>query len=369
MSHSGRKRLGVREITSLSFQLHRVIYVSLTQKCPLRCAHCFVESGPERTEHADLEDFRRWIDSLVAAPSVEVVALSGGEPWSHPAALRYAIDACFRAEVYSMVCTSGFWAATPEKASRLLDSYPRPNGLCLSTDVFHEPFVPLRHLRYAVEAAVERGIEVMYQIVDDDPEGSEFMQRFEREVGFDLVGREQVYVVNLAAVGRAAEELSLSRPSEGNGDLEHIPDGPCPWLGAPWLHEDGVVCACSNLEVHRTPDHPLQLGHLNEVDFPALSAATDADPYVQALRILGPRGLVEELPVESWGWDRAAFRGGGVCDLCHSLARVPGLPDRVREAAGREHMASRIAAFRMMVYGETGHLREAGAAPASPEGA
>ena len=340
-----------------------MIYVSLTQKCPLRCAHCFVESGPERTEHARLDDFRRWIDSLVAAPSVEVVALSGGEPWSHPAALRYAVEACHRAGVYSMVCTSGFWAATPEKAARLLDSFPRPSAICLSTDVFHEPFVPLEQLRHAVEAAVQRDIEVMYQIVDDDPEHSEFMRRFEQEVGFDLVSRDQVYVVNLAAVGRAAEELALARPGGAAGDLEHIPDGPCPWLGAPWLHEDGVVCACSNLEVHETLQHPLQLGHLSETPFASMSAAADADHYVQALRILGPRGLVDELPVESWGWKRESFAGASVCDLCHSLARVPGLPERVREAAGRKEMARRIAAFRMMVYGETGHL--SGSAEAS----
>lgn len=237
----------------------------------------------------------------------------------------------------------------------MLNAYPPFNCLWISTDVFHEEFVPLRYLRHAVEAAVARGLDIAFQIVEDDPENSEFMKRFEREVGYDLIGRDQIYITGLGMIGRAAKEVepALVQLKRAGSDLSSITDIPCPWLGTPWLHEDGVITACPNLEVHQKSDHPLRIGRLQDADFGAVSARADEDEYLQALRVMGPRGLVENFPVEEWGWDRQAFKGSSICDLCHSLAAVPDLPARVREAAANGDFSDRIAALRLLIYAET----------------
>jgi hypothetical protein len=344
------------DIVSLTFRFHQAIYISLTQKCPIRCRHCFVESEPTRNEHIEPEEFRRWMDGIAAQPDIKVVFFSGGEPLSNPRALRYGLEVCAREKLYSILGTSAFWAKSPEQAAKLLDSYPPFNCLWISTDLFHEEFVPLPHLRYAAEAAVERGLDVAFQIVDDDPEHSEFMRRFEREVGYDLAGPDQIYITPLGRVGRATTEVEPPLVQIKRGgvapDLSAIEDVPCPWLGTPWLHEDGVVTACPNLDVHKKAAHPLQLGRLHDATFEALSARADRDSYLQALRVLGPRGLAENFPVEEWGWDRAAFKGTTACELCHSLASTPELPARLREAAVAEELSGRIAALRLMLYAE-----------------
>ena len=342
------------DIVSLTFKFHQAIYISLTQKCPIRCRHCFVESEPARDEHIEPDDFRRWMDGIAAQRDIKVVFFSGGEPLSNPRALRYGLEVCAREHLYSILGTSAFWAKSPEQAGKLLDSYPPFNCLWISTDVFHEEFVPLRHLRYAAEAAAARGLDLAYQIVDDDPEHSDFMRRFEREVGYDLVGPEQIYVTPLGRVGRATTEVEppLVQIRRVASDLSGIEDVPCPWLGTPWLHEDGVVTACPNLDVHRKPSHPLQLGRLQDATFETLSARADRDGYLQALRVLGPRGLVENFPVEEWGWERGAFEGTTACELCHSLAALPELPARLREAAAAGDLPGRLAALRLMLYAE-----------------
>lgn len=344
----------LQEITRLSFQFHRAVYVSLTEKCPISCRHCFVESGPRRTEQAELSAFRTWMDGIVAEEGVEVIFFSGGEPYSHPRALRYGLRAALDAGRYSVVCSSGFWAKTERGAGRLLDSYPRMGCLLLSTDVFHEEFVPLGWLRHAAAAAIARGIDVAFQIVDEDQRDTDFMRRFEREVGFDLVPPEQVFFAPLERIGRAAEEVGppLVQITRAGDGFSRVPDAPCPWLGTPWLREDGVLCACPNTEVFRKPAHPLHLGDLGAEDFGAVSARVNQDPYVQTLRVLGPRAVVEQFPVREWGWDESSFGGESMCDLCHSLAAVPGLPARLREAAGTEGFMSRLDTMRLLLYTE-----------------
>lgn len=350
--------MDLADIVSLTFKFHQAIYISLTQKCPIRCRHCFVESEPARNEHIDISDFRRWMDGIAAQGDVKVVFFSGGEPLSNPQALRYGLDVCAREKLYSILGTSAFWAKSLEQAGKLLDSYPPFDCLWISTDIFHEEFVPLGHLRYAAEAAAARGLDIAFQIVDDDPEDSEFMRRFEQEVGYDLVGRDQIYITPLGRVGRATREVepSLVQITGRTSGLSAIEDVPCPWLGTPWLHEDGIVTACPNLEVHQKPSHPLQLGRLQDTTFGACSARANEDGYLQALRVLGPRGVVENFPVDEWGWDRKAFKGASTCELCHSLASVPELPARLRKASAGEEISGRIAALRLMLYAETLHL-------------
>jgi len=346
----------IADIAGATFRFHRAVYVALTGKCPIRCRHCFVESEPSREDQADVEHFTRWIAGVAAAPGLEIVFFSGGEPFSHPLALRAGLRACRDRGVYPIVCTSGFFGKSDESTRRLLDSFPEIPCLWISTDVFHEEFVPLAHLRRVVEIARERDIKVGFQIVDDDPEHSEFMQRFGEVIGHDLVPRDDIVIVPLVKHGRAERELTPNeaaalRPSGATG-FDAVPPTLCAYLGTPWLREDGVVSACPNLGVFRAEQHPLQLGRLDDEDFPALSARADADLYLQTLRIFGPAGLVERFPVEEWGWDRAAFSGSSICDLCHSLAKVPGLPDKVRAAAQRNGDREKLDLLRLVMYQE-----------------
>jgi pyruvate-formate lyase-activating enzyme len=346
----------IADIARATFRFHRAVYVTLTEKCPIRCRHCFVESAPTREEQADVEHFTRWIAGVAAAPGLEVVFFSGGEPFSHPLALRAGLRACTERGVYPIVCTSGFFGKSDESTRRLLDKFPEITCLYISTDVFHEEFVPLEHLRRVVEIARERGIDVGFQIVDDDPEHSDFMRRFGEVIGYDVVPRDDIVIVPLAKQGRAERELTpgeeaMLRP-HGETGVAAIPRTPCAWLGTPWLREDGVVSACANLDVFRAAEHPLQLGRLDDEDFVALSERADADLYLQTLRVFGPAGLVDRFPVEEWGWDKSAFTGSSICDLCHSLAKVPGLPDNVRAAARENGDHEKLDLLRLVMYQE-----------------
>lgn len=346
--------MNLHEIAFRSHQFHRMVYISLTQKCPLRCRHCFVESGPDREEHADIEAYRRWIDGIIAKPDVEILLFSGGEPFNHSHALRYGLERCNAAARYSIVCSSAFWARTADSAARFLDKYPTFSCLWISTDTFHEEFVPLSYVRNAVEVANRRGIFPVIQVVDEGEASNAFLVRLRDEVGADLIKDDQVYLVPLDSVGRARTEL-VALPNESRSTKptwSNVRSSPCPWLGTPWLHEDGVLCACPNLEVYKSAQHPLKLGNLSETDFSSISSQAEHDDFIQALRVYGPRALVDSMPLQQWGWDPDSLRGEGICDLCHSLAQAPDLPHRVRQYLSDPKLSSEIRILRLGLYSD-----------------
>lgn len=121
--------MNLEDIVAVTFKFHRAVYISLTQKCPIRCRHCFVEAGPERDEGAGFANFKTWIDGLLRKADLEIFFFSGGEPYSHPKALRYGLEATAAAGRYSVIATSAFWGKTDATASRMLDKFPKPSGI------------------------------------------------------------------------------------------------------------------------------------------------------------------------------------------------------------------------------------------------
>ena len=73
----------------------------------------------------------------------------------------------------------------------------------------HEEFVPLAQLRTVVERAAARGLQTGFQIVDDDPQHSPFMERFTAALG-DIVPPDHIVIVPLAKQGRAERELTAA---------------------------------------------------------------------------------------------------------------------------------------------------------------
>lgn len=88
------------------FDWRTFVVWDVTYACPLRCIHCYSESGRRASRMLDEASFLRGIDALIEA-KIQVVAFSGGEPTLHPALLpaaRRLRDAGIKANIF----TSGF---------------------------------------------------------------------------------------------------------------------------------------------------------------------------------------------------------------------------------------------------------------------
>ena len=95
----------------------------ITYACPLRCAHCYSESGRRPARTLDRDSAMRVVDVMIAAQAGGVM-FSGGEPLS----VRWAPEAMKRlhdAGVQVTVFTTG-WSIQEKLANTLADSVPTP---------------------------------------------------------------------------------------------------------------------------------------------------------------------------------------------------------------------------------------------------
>lgn len=107
------------------------VWLEITGKCQLSCAHCYAESGPTGTAGTMAgDDWQRVIDQA-AALGVRMVQFIGGEPTLHPDLPRL-IDHALRRQLQVEVF-SNLVHVTPE----LWDTFARP-GVCLATSFYSD---------------------------------------------------------------------------------------------------------------------------------------------------------------------------------------------------------------------------------------
>jgi radical SAM protein with 4Fe4S-binding SPASM domain len=104
-----------------------LIWLELTRRCNLTCAHCYIEGGEARKDEMPASEFYRLIDEF-ADMGVWAIAFTGGEPTLHPEFGNLVRHARKR-NLLVGVATNGMFL-TPD----LLDSLPR-DGVIISVSL------------------------------------------------------------------------------------------------------------------------------------------------------------------------------------------------------------------------------------------
>jgi hypothetical protein len=219
------------------------------------------------------------------------------------------------------VNTNAFWAATTEKASRTLDSIPGITQLMLSTDPYHEEFIPLSNIRNAALAGAERNLEVQIAICTRGGLRDEFVERLVSLIGPDLLTKVRLGVNPTEAVGRA---LFLPE-ANWRPQTNVLPEGRCRQINRPVVLEDGTVMACCNTcATAACKDSPLNLGRLEDSSLEEIHARADTSYIIQAIRSLGPKFLAD-IVIESGAAHllKPNYARNDICDLCSSMMSNP----------------------------------------------
>jgi MoaA/NifB/PqqE/SkfB family radical SAM enzyme len=133
----------------------------ITYACPLRCAHCYSESGRRPARTLDRDAAMRVIDVMLAA-GAESVMFSGGEPLS----IRWAPEAMKRlhdAGILVTVFTTG-WSIQEKLANTLADAVA---GVSVSID---GPDAAIHNAIHGRAGAFERGmraLDILHRVKDE----------------------------------------------------------------------------------------------------------------------------------------------------------------------------------------------------------
>lgn len=291
------------EVDAARAARHRSALLFLTDRCPVGCAHCSVDSRPD-APRLDLDLLGELLAGLLAVPGLAVVGISGGEPFAERRALTLAVQT-LAAERQVVLYTSGVWAFG--RAGWVPPILRRCAHVVLSTDAQHAARLPADRFVAAAQAVHAAGVPLSVQVTGDPAPAADLLAR---AFGPGWAAYAELVPIPLLPYGRAAGTLRLERrPGSWFGR--------CPVADAPVLRYDGRLAGCCNEQV-LTGQGPASLRRTvrTAAEVVAGFAALNADPYLRAVSRIG-LGPLTKL---AGAGDLATREFADPCRLCWALA-------------------------------------------------
>lgn len=286
----------------------------LGYKCNIRCRHClWGDTLDDKTQMAGA-DACDYIDQAVKLGGIREVGFTGGESFLFRTAMKEAMGhADKNYALPSFICTNSSWAKTREQALSILEGYYELglHRLQLSIDDYHQEWVPLERVKYAVEAAIEFGIKCkMVCIVDESTKSKDDYIELLQVVRNELV---EFLEFPVTPTGYAAERIKTSDlPS-----VQGIPSDTCTMLSVVNILPDGSVTLCCGAPFSMSS---LTAGNLKERPLKEIIEEAQWNPVFNALAVgTGSRILAEVLHEK--GEDGFLRRGcyASSCDACQHI--------------------------------------------------
>jgi pyruvate-formate lyase-activating enzyme len=301
--------LTLTELEGIRHEPGRSCLVFLTDRCPVGCAHCSVESRPDSPRIVDQGLFRDVLAGVLSVPGLELIGVSGGEPFVERSALSHLVRECSRASRKVVLYTSGFWAANgkPPWVGEVLVGC---SAVVLSMDAFHATAVGTEALDRVADMVLDAGCSLIVQTVDLPGSLEPALRFVERRRAAAPAGSVEINVVPPLRTGRGRTEFALldTPPRQSLADW-----GACGLLTAPVVRYDGLVVACCNEAVlmGAGPDR-LRRWCRTGADVAEAISTLRTDPLLECMRTAGTSAIAR-LP---WVGDAPDGSYGSICEAC-----------------------------------------------------
>jgi MoaA/NifB/PqqE/SkfB family radical SAM enzyme len=320
------------------------IAISLTNRCPLRCAHCVTDSGPDKDKHQDLlsHHLDHLIDSLPGMHGrIHCISLTGGESGLLPHVTARIVAAAHHEDIAVGIISSAFWAKTLTKAEEFLEKAGSFDAMTISTDVYHLEFVPLSYIRNAFDAATRKGIPTYVRVTTQQTPTlveANLMEEVRRDYG------KWFHHQHLIPWGRAAD-LAIDWAIDPL--VKNVPTVPCPSSG-PHIMENGDVIPCCNALTALPANHPLKLGNIGSDSLTEIWKRAEQNALLTYLRLFGTFSLVEALQQNGFHITNSDV---APCHVCASIFKDQAMSDFLRYWIARPENLLMIAGQLNVLHG------------------
>jgi MoaA/NifB/PqqE/SkfB family radical SAM enzyme len=328
--------------------------IIVTSSCNIKCRHCIYDCQPTSREKLSNSVIKDLIRQAATISSFRSVVFTGGEAFLEYDILVESIALCEELGLESSVVTNGFWAQNSQITKQKLKQLKGLRTLNVSTDSFHQEFVPVYRIRYIIESCHDLGIKcvVRFSYLNDPASELGIIKK-------QLSGLEGLYTISAMPVtpfGRAAmliDELFF---------YEYDPNGiPCCGADDPIIDSNGDVKVCPG-GLFSYPDNSLlKVGNIYNETLETIKKSTNINLLAQTLRLHGPEGLVRLVrnQAQKEGISFIPPQTGEVKDLC-SLCKyvITDLENsKLLQCAVKDPEVYREIAFaRLKEFGETSML-------------
>jgi hypothetical protein len=287
----------------------------LLARCNASCAHCSESYGPYRREALAREEILSLMNQAAAIDDGQPLqfALTGGEPFLDFELLRDVVAAALGGVVSCV--TNAFWAKTPEIANARLAELQSVGltVLAVSASRFHQQYVPLQRVRYALQAAGQLGIttELKGAITLSDLQEGGVLETWKQTLNADRIN--MFPVLSQLRRGEALPEDEYYR--EGG-----LPPHPCPGAAVCVDHDGVATCCC----VPGSNEPFLTIGNTRSMSLADIHRNFTEHKRQKILREHGPIHFAVGAIAAGLA-SRLRSKYAGPCDLCLHLRTDPEL--------------------------------------------
>jgi hypothetical protein len=298
-----------------------------------------------------VEEAVRWVEAIGRCGWVEVLAVTGGEPFLDRNRLRILLETAVAFGLKTSVVTSACWGRSYDAARRALRHLPLTN-LTFSADKYHVDFIPLDYVRNAARAALDTGIEVGAFLCLEN--GSDpFAEELRDFLGDELFSKMRIIRQYVHLAGRAERSARLAARVE-RSPLSGLPRCRCTAVSAPIILTDGTVMACCGDTVADSRAWAsLRLGNIKTDSLANLFDKADRNQFIQALRVLGPAELAARAAADlGSGFFSRAYETHSICDICRDIATDRKMHSYVERLLEQPQIRDEVALGRLLLFGE-----------------
>ena len=307
--------------------------------CNAECGHCLTNSSPRARESLDVEVVKRCLREA-AQMGIQGFQVTGGEPTIFMKKLTDIFGEGKSLGMSAAMTTNAYFASSKERALSVFGQLAELGLDCvrISTDTYHDPYIPFERVLTAVEASVELGLltAVELTLVRKNPALGDVFKALQR-----FVPQVRIYTNGTLPTGAAQmlpEEVFLTR------SVSEFRGAGCAQAKSLFIDTDGGAYYCCNyprgLPGGERADVSLYcVGNVYRDSIAGVMENMKRSPVSRILVEKGPNGLLELLR-ESYGSEevdrlhKPQPRYCGLCDFCYSVAGNPDLIPLIAEASG-----------------------------------
>jgi hypothetical protein len=321
----------------------------LTYKCTIACPHCIVKAGPHRKEEMRVENALAWIEQARAYRNghIEGIALTGGEPFYNQDMLAHISAYAKTLGFIVSVVTNAYWASTPESACETLERLPAIRLLAISTDVYHQRFIPIEFVKNAIYAAQRLGRRYNIAVCTNDETDPGYLATIDELTRIGEADRIRLSIT--FPTGRAQRKAHPLQYQLSNEPTVAA----CSMAGSPIIFPDGKVLACIGPLFSLPHQHPMLLGNAQAEPLAQIFDRAEINPLLHLIRIWGPHKLISLLKQNGYGdLLPSGYIVNCTCDVCFKLLsdqRIIAALERILDCDSMRHL---------LAYGRLYYLHE-----------
>lgn len=272
----------------------------ITNICNAKCEHCYVNPLFGERQIMSTKLLNECIDTAIDW-NIKRLALTGGEPILFWDKISKSIEKLNNTDIQCSISTNAYWADSNEHAYKLILEMKSKgvNFLELSTDKYHQKFIPIENIIRCVKYSQDIGMSFIVRVCGENTTDE---VRTLSVLSSILKNKNELVFQYTANYGQAKKSNIHSHL-----DFDLLKNVKCNQIGQPIIMYNRDIYACCGPSISLSKKDSLYLGKFDKKNSNVLFKKITNSNFIKQLQQFGPSSLMDNCKKEY----------SSLCELCH----------------------------------------------------